>query len=87
MWKNIKIQLVVSDMGTKTRGALACSPDRPNEYMVCVNSNVSEDQQAAAFLHECLHIWHDDLRSNGGIPAGSLEHIRHEELKRIATII
>lgn len=87
MWKNIKIQLVVTDMGTKTRGALACSPDRPQEYNVYVNSNISEDQRAAAFLHEMLHIWHDDLRSNSGIPVGSLEDIRHEELKRIATII
>lgn len=87
MQRNIKIQLVVADMDEKTRGGIGCNPNRPQDYTVCINSALDPDQQAAAFLHECLHIWHDDLRSNSGIPVGSLEDIRHEELKRIATII
>ena len=53
-------------------------------YLVVINSMLPEDKQAAAFIHEMLHIWHDDF--SGDAPAGQLESYRHAEAIRLCNI-
>ncbi len=50
---------------------------------VLVNSEMSEDERTAAFLHEMLHIWHGD---HEGADA-DVEAERHAELKRIMQLL
>lgn len=55
-----------------------------NSIKVFVNSGLSKDEQAAAFLHECLHIWNNDF--NSGKAASEIEESTHKQLKRISAI-
>lgn len=61
-----------------------CFPDG-NGFTVVINSTKDEDTQAAAFLHECLHIWNED--HTGGRTPDEIETFTHEQLDRILKII
>ena len=54
---------------------------RAEAYYVNIDSTKNPEAQAAAFLHECLHIWHSDFSS--GQPAANIEADRADELRRI----
>ena len=54
-------------------------------YTIFINSDQTDDERAAAFLHECLHIYHNDFASQES--ADSIEKARHAELKRICEIL
>lgn len=56
-----------------------------NNYKIYINSDQTNDEQAAAFLHECLHIYHNDSCSPE--LADSIEHSRRAELLRILKLL
>ena len=43
--------------------AEAQADGRAEHYYVNIDSTKNPEAQAAAFLHECLHIWHSDFSS------------------------
>ena len=80
MHRTLKIELhTIDGLPNNIKGA--CSQTGQDEYIIVINSRNSQDEQAAAFLHECLHIWHKD--HEGGKDVQELEAIRHDELKRV----
>lgn len=56
-----------------------------NIKLSIVESRLPEDDRAAAFLHECLHLWHDDFKAE--IPVNALEEERHRELERLLRVL
>ena len=59
----------------------------PNKdgYTILINGTKPGPEQAAAFLHECLHIWHND--HNDTRTADTIEAERHEELQQILGLL
>ena len=47
--------------------------DKNGGYAVFVNADKTEDEQAAAFLHEMLHVYRRDLEAPAGITAAEIE--------------
>ena len=77
--RNINIRLFMEDMPEDIH---AWSGTKDGEkFDIVLNSKGTEDQQAASFLHEALHIFYEDHTSTR--PAGELEAERHEQMKRI----
>ena len=62
----------------------ASGSGRHDVYTVMINGTKSEDRQAAAFLHECLHIWHKDHATDN---ATKTEAERRQEAKRLLQIM
>ena len=54
-------------------------------YNIFINSDQTEDERAAAYLHEALHIYHGDADSK--TPADIIEQERHAELKRLLQLM
>lgn len=61
------------------------SAKQPGRFYIVVNEADPPDRQAATFLHEMLHIWHDDHDS--GRSADSIEQERHAEVQRLLSIL
>ena len=57
----------------------------PGAYYIAINEDISPDEQAAAFLHECLHVYHNDFSS--GKTVQQIESERHRELKRVLCLL
>lgn len=53
----------------------------PGGYMVMINESLPEPNQAAAFVHAMLHIWHNDF--DAAQPVQQLETERHRETDEI----
>ena len=64
-------------------GVRGMSTTDGNKAFIMVNSEMSEDERAAAFLHEMLHIWHGDHEGTGA----DVEAERHAELMRVLEIL
>lgn len=58
------------------------SSTSPGKYHIFLNAAETDSQQAASFLHECLHIFHGDLERDDAA-AGQIEAERHKELESI----
>ena len=56
----------------------ACFLREDADYTIVINSDLTDQEQALSFLHECLHAWHDDCNSER--PVAEIETERHEEL-------
>lgn len=56
-----------------------------DNYIIVTNQQETESQQAAAFLHECLHLFHDDL--NGSDSADEIEAARHSAITDLLEIL
>ena len=84
--RKIVIDLYITDdkdpMPADVAGASGSG--RPDVYTVMINGTKSEERQAAAFLHECLHIWHKD---HAGENATKAEAERRQEAKRLLQIM
>jgi len=55
-------------------------------YWIFLNSNESETQRAASFIHECLHIYHRDTERED-LTASQIEAIRHAEVVEILKVL
>ena len=83
----IHIDLFITDDedGFPEEVAGACGMCGDDRFKVMVNGTKSKEEQAAAFLHECLHIWHCDHVS--GLSADRIEAMRRAELKKLLKIM
>ena len=59
----------------------ACYPGENVDFVIVINSDCSDLTQTAAFLHECLHAWHDDFHDSRSVD--EIEAERHAELIQI----
>lgn len=82
MDRQIKIRLIEQPLPAGINAALHESDN--DNYIIFVNSEKTADERAAAFLHECLHIYHRDFDSTE--TADQIEHTRHNELLRLLKI-
>ena len=63
----------------------AVGKDR-DAFYIFINQNDTEEQQAAAFLHECAHIYAGDLERPAGTSADKIEAETRDRLKRLLAI-
>ena len=82
MNKSFKVSVIETSLPDSVRGVSAETEARG--YTVILNRDLSEDEKAAAFLHEMLHIYHYDF--NSGYDVDQIETARNAELKRLLTI-
>lgn len=83
MNKTFKVSVAEIDLPESINGAITETAAR--EYTIAIRKGMTEDEKAAAFLHEMLHIYHDDF--NSGLKADQIESDRHAELERLLTIL
>ena len=55
----------------------------PKDYIIAVNADLPEKEQVSAFIHEMLHLWHDDVRTMNPKDVGHLEYLRHKETAEV----
>ena len=55
-----------------------------DKVKVYVNNDLTEDEQAASFLHEMLHLWNHDFDKE--LSADEIEALTHGQLSRISGI-
>lgn len=84
MARNIQLTICRALLPTGAHGAIMAT-GTDNGYTIVTNQQETETQQAAAFLHECLHLFHDDLNSGGN--AAEIEAARHAELIELLEIL
>lgn len=58
--------------------------DDSSTFRIFINDTLDPDDQAAAFLHECLHIWNGDHTSKDD--ADHIEKKTHEQLLHVLLI-
>lgn len=80
--KEISIKLFRESMPEKVYGLV--SENGKNRFFIVVNADLSEDEQAKAFLHECLHIYNDDFNSNQDV--NTIEARTHAQLDRLLAL-
>jgi Zn-dependent peptidase ImmA (M78 family) len=80
--RNINIRLIKSELNEGCKGF--CSMDTNHDFIILINKTMTEDEQTLAFLHEMLHVWHNDFRKKQDV--NELEKIRHEELKGLLSL-
>lgn len=80
MNRDVDLRIMTAELPVSISGF---SMPKNGKTIVVINEGLTESEQAAAFLHECLHIWHDD--HNSQTDADTLERIRHKELIEILT--
>lgn len=54
-------------------------------FDIFINADQTEDQKTASFLHECLHIYHNDFDTQNS--ADRIEKTRHAELRRLVQLL
>ena len=79
---DMNLHVIYADLPNSVNGAVSFNNDK---YTIVINSNKTTQEQTAAFLHECLHIYHGDLKS--GDPADTIEAQRHKELISLLTVL
>lgn len=57
-----------------------------NKITILINDQKTQDQQTLSFLHEMLHIWHNDHAADV-TSVTNLELERHEELARLLRLV
>ena len=83
MNKTFKVSVVEMDLPEDVNGEIAKTAAQ--EYIIAIRKGITEDEKAAAFLHEMLHIYHDDF--DNGLNVHQIESDRHAELERLLTIL
>lgn len=77
--RRISLRIIKTELPETVRGAVS---DRGNgSYIILINQTLDEKAQAEAFIHEALHIYHNDFESE--LSLDKLESIRHEESESI----
>lgn len=82
MNKTFKVSIAEICLPEGVNGASA--ETAAGEYIVALRKGISETEKAAAFLHEMLHIYHDDF--NSGLNVKQIEADRHAELLTILSV-
>lgn len=80
-----KIELTLQTAALPDGIDAVCQQRGQDQYLMILRNNQTDDEQAASFLHECLHVLHDDF--NSSLPVDVIEAQRHAELKRIIRLL
>lgn len=64
MKRNVQLTICRDTLSPGIHGAIMTT-GAGKDYIIVTNQQETETQQAAAFLHECLHLFHDDLNRGG----------------------
>lgn len=71
--RRLNVHLAKVDLPDGMRGA--CCLSNRGGYYIIINTNLTAEEQEKAFIHEALHIWHDDF--NSGKTVQEIETERH----------
>ena len=85
MDKTIKVRIVEAELPELVHGFCIAPRGDDDKYVVALNDQDSPDRRAATFLHEMLHIYHNDHRSTRS--ASEIELLRDEEMRRILELL
>lgn len=77
--RDISIRIISCDLPDEIHGA---SLPTNGGVLIMVNHKDSEDRQAAAFLHEMLHVWRRD-HAKTGANVHEIEEDCREEMRRL----
>lgn len=81
MKREITLKIITAKLPEGANGISAADGDR---VTLAINEDLPAELQAAAFLHECLHIWHSDHSSGRAVK--EIERERREELRKITRL-
>lgn len=84
MKRNVQLTICRDALPPGMHGAIVAT-GAVNHYIIVTNQQETESQQAAAFLHECLHLFHDDLNRGGSVD--KIEAARHTEITELLEIL
>lgn len=83
MDRTITIRITTETLPAGIRG-LSMMTDK-DAYTVCLASDQDDQQAAAAFIHEMLHVYHRDHERT--VAVDQLEEERHREAESILRIL
>ena len=81
--RTVTVRIIKADLPETVNGM--CMKNKDDGFVVFLNDKATEIRQASGFLHEMLHIWHDDYNSE--CPMDQIEAERHKELKDILNMM
>ena len=84
MRRNYNLNIITTPLAPEVKG-LSMQPEGKKEITIVINSSLPENEQTASFLHECLHLWHDDHSSNKDLD--EIETARHKETIELLEIL
>lgn len=88
MKRDIRIDLRTAALPHSFNGATVydeTAAGAGDEYLVMLNDTKDTKRQAAAFLHEALHIYHEDFKATR--PVAEIEAERRAELRELLEIL
>ena len=74
--RELSITIDEAELPPSVRGE--CAKDADGRFYIVINKCLSETERVKTFLHEMLHIYHDDFASEE--PVAAIEAARHLEL-------
>lgn len=84
--RKINLTIITTDefQGDNIRGVCSYRGNESgyDDYIILMNGNCSDDQQALTFIHEMLHVWHEDHKQEN-LNVNMIEAVRHEEQARL----
>lgn len=83
MARTLTVTIHDAEMPDSINGLLLSK--EPDCYSIMINSKKNPSEQAAAFLHECLHIYHKDTESDRS--PDSIEKERNKEIISLLEIL
>lgn len=82
MKRTVNLTITAEDLPEGVHGTIFATAAG---YYILTNSRETDTEQAAAFLHECLHLYHNDLDAQRS--ADEIEKDRHEELTELLKVL
>ena len=76
--RTVTLRIVETELPEEVHGVSAQTKDG---FIIFLDERMTEDQRTASFLHECLHIYHEDHGED--LRSGTLETVRRAEMKRL----
>ena len=71
--REIRIRIIKRDLPEAIQGV--CKDNGGGSYIVWINQDLDEKGQAEAFIHEALHIYHNDF--DKGLTSDEIEKRSH----------
>ena len=78
--KHVNLSIVTAHLPEGIEGIT--SPDGHDNYTIMINADLSDNKQAEAFLHECLHIWNRDFERTETESVGQIEARTHRQIEQ-----
>lgn len=71
--RRVSLRIIKTELPEDIKGV--CSVCSDGSYLILINQDLDEREQEASFLHEMLHIYHNDFDSDMSIH--EIENKRH----------